>query len=117
MSTTYTPQALTATQLQQLCADVKQALSALYGHRLDRIVLYGSYARGDFHAESDVDFMVILRDDKVQAGHEVRQMALVIGPLALKYTIEVSVFPVASQTHLKATNPLYEAVQQESIPL
>ncbi|WP_375446129.1 hypothetical protein [uncultured Fibrella sp.] len=61
--------------------------------------------------------MVILRDDNMQAGYEVRQMAQVIGPLALKYVVEVSVFPVALQTYLKTHTLLYQAVQQESIQL
>ncbi len=117
MSTVYAPKALSTTSLQELCAALKQALIDLYDSRLDRILLYGSYARGDFHAESDVDFMVVLRDEVVRAGWEVRQMAPLIGPLSLKYAVEVSVFPVAVQAYLSEKTLLYQAVQQESIEL
>ena len=61
---TYDPKPLTAGQLQRLSQEVKQALTELYGERLDRVILYGSYARGDFHAESDVDYLVVLRDEE-----------------------------------------------------
>lgn len=48
----------------------RQTLTELYGNRLNWVILYGSYARGDFHVESDVDYMVVLNDAEVQAGKE-----------------------------------------------
>ncbi|WP_018617586.1 nucleotidyltransferase domain-containing protein [Spirosoma luteum] len=112
MNITYDPKPLTNSQLQTLSRDVKQVLTELYGERLEQVVLYGSYARGDFHAESDVDYLVVLRDD-VKAGKEVRRMAPVIGPLSLKYAVEVSIFPVAMEKYLLGYTPFYQAVQQE----
>ena len=40
----------------------------LYGDHLMRVVLYGSYARGDFREDSDIDVMVLvdLDDDGVE---------------------------------------------------
>lgn len=39
----------------------RQALAELYGNRLDRVVLFGSRARGDARPESDFDVAVFLR--------------------------------------------------------
>ncbi len=39
----------------------RDAVAALYGERLDRIVLFGSRARGDARADSDYDIAVFLR--------------------------------------------------------
>ncbi|GAB4027918.1 nucleotidyltransferase domain-containing protein [Spirosoma koreense] len=117
MEIPYHPKALTPDELQALSRDVKQALTDLYGDRLDRVILYGSYARGDFHAESDVDYMVVLRDDEVRAGQEIRRMSSVIGPLALTHAIEVSIFPVSLTKYACGYPLLYQAVQQEGIPV
>jgi predicted nucleotidyltransferase len=38
----------------------RTALTELYGDRLDRVVLYGSRAHGDHHADSDYDIAVFL---------------------------------------------------------
>ena len=41
---------------------LREALKAAYGPRLERVVLFGSRARGDAHAGSDYDVAVFLRD-------------------------------------------------------
>ncbi|MGA8381558.1 MAG: nucleotidyltransferase domain-containing protein [Stellaceae bacterium] len=42
----------------------RAALDELYGDRIERIVLFGSRARGDAHEDSDYDIAVFLRDLK-----------------------------------------------------
>lgn len=43
-------------------SEVKRALGALLGSRLRDVRLFGSYARGQFDEESDVDFLVLVDD-------------------------------------------------------
>lgn len=40
----------------------RAALDELYGDRIERIVLFGSRARGDAHPDSDYEVAVFLRD-------------------------------------------------------
>jgi len=40
----------------------RAALDALYGERIERVVLFGSRARGDHQPDSDYDVAVFLRD-------------------------------------------------------
>ena len=40
----------------------RAALDALYGDRIERVVLFGSRARGDAHEDSDYDIAVFLTD-------------------------------------------------------
>jgi predicted nucleotidyltransferase len=40
----------------------KAALDEVYGGRIERVVLFGSRARGDAHADSDYDVAVFFRD-------------------------------------------------------
>ena len=40
----------------------RKALDEIYGNRLDRVVLFGSRARGDAKPDSDYDVAVFLKD-------------------------------------------------------
>ena len=42
--------------LQTYISEIKK----IYGTHLSKIILYGSYARGDFRPDSDVDIMILL---------------------------------------------------------
>ena len=46
----------------EVLATLRHRLEDLYGDRLARVVLYGSRARGDWHAESDYYVAVFLKD-------------------------------------------------------
>ena len=41
---------------------LRDALNAMYGARLERVVLFGSRARGDQRSDSDYDVAVFLKD-------------------------------------------------------
>ena len=38
-----------------------EILRKIYGSHLKTVILYGSYARGDYKADSDIDIMILLR--------------------------------------------------------
>ena len=50
-----------ATGVDPVLNRFRAALDAIYGQRLDRVVLFGSRARGDAHPESDYDVAVFLK--------------------------------------------------------
>ena len=45
-----------------------QGVNKILGDRVKKIILYGSYARGDFNESSDIDIMILtdLTDDKLE---------------------------------------------------
>jgi predicted nucleotidyltransferase len=44
----------------EIARDVARDLRRLYGDRLSSVLLFGSWARGDAHPESDIDLVVVL---------------------------------------------------------
>ncbi|HFA51564.1 MAG TPA: nucleotidyltransferase domain-containing protein, partial [Bacteroidetes bacterium] len=89
---------------QALIADFKKAVSGLYGDRLAKVILFGSYARGDFHEDSDIDFLVLLKDEKVKRFSEIINMGKVVHPLILKHDIEISFHPMSLQYYNSENN-------------
>jgi len=51
----------------RVCAAAKEVL----GDKLEKVILFGSYARGDYDEESDIDIMVIA-DIALEEAHETR---------------------------------------------
>jgi predicted nucleotidyltransferase len=48
-------------------------LKEMLGKDLSKVILYGSYARGDFNANSDVDIMILVKtpEDKLEKIEEI----------------------------------------------
>jgi len=47
--------------MDQVFVDLKKAIQEIAGHKLVKMVLYGSRARGDYRDESDTDIAIIVR--------------------------------------------------------
>ena len=45
--------------LSLLLEKYRESIVQILGNRLNRIILYGSYARGDFKQDSDMDIMIL----------------------------------------------------------
>lgn len=52
-------------RIRDMLATIRQELTAFYGDQLKRIILFGSYARGDFHEDSDLDIMPVVSGTSV----------------------------------------------------
>ena len=47
-------------EIQELLNLYRQQLQNISGEHLKKIILYGSYARGDFKINSDIDIMILV---------------------------------------------------------
>jgi uncharacterized protein len=95
--------------------DFTETMKKHYGDRLAKIILYGSYARGDFNDESDIDFMVILKDEEVRTSREILNTYKLLYHLALKNDIEVSMFAASQKRYDLATKAFYRFIKKEGI--
>jgi predicted nucleotidyltransferase len=77
-------------KIDKVLAEAKALLSAEYADRLKGIVLFGSYARGDFAEGSDIDILVLL-SPLVDPRAERERIFPAICDLSLKHDIVLSV--------------------------
>ena len=102
-----------------LIGNYAEAIKAIYGVHLKQIILYGSYARGDFRPDSDVDIMVLvdLPDEKF---HEFSDA---LSDLIFEYNVEYGIWfmPVVKNAehfrHWCGVYPFYSNVAKEGISL
>ncbi len=96
--------------------ELRERLRALYGDRLDRAVLYGSYARGEATETSDVDVLVVLdAPDDVRRAQE-RAYALA-HDLWARHGRHVSFRVVSKRTFEEESWPLFRNVRAEGVLL
>ena len=83
-----------AFQPLELLEKVALSCGKLFPEGIHDVYLYGSYARGDFTDESDVDFLVTV--DAEQLGNYRWPLAEIVSDLSLEYdkTISVTVKPL-----------------------
>ena len=46
----------------RMIEDVDKGIRRVFKKKLKKIIIFGSYARGDYDDESDIDFMVLVKD-------------------------------------------------------
>lgn len=97
-------------------AEAHRRLRALYGERLDRVVLYGSHARGDAHDESDVDLLVVLRGD-YEPWVELKRTGRVRHDLLVQYGRDVSIQPFSVEEAADESRPLMFNAAREGVRL
>jgi predicted nucleotidyltransferase len=80
-------------------------LRGIYGARLKKVLLFGSWARGDAHPESDIDLLVVL--DRVDsAWDELRRMDEVLDRHSVANETVVSALPVAEADVVEPARPV-----------
>lgn len=77
-------------EIKTLLEKLKSALKRIYGEQFKEAYLFGSYARGDYDADSDIDILIVLSDFE-KYGAELNRTSELIGNLSLEYGTTVSV--------------------------
>lgn len=102
------------TEVQTMLEELRSGLTKLYGDRLKRALLYGSWARGEATEDSDVDVVVVLVDS-VLPGREIDRMLELVIELDEKYDTLISVYPVSEEDYLATQSPLLVNVRREGV--
>lgn len=101
-------------ELKIILSEVKKELKKLYKENLIDIILYGSYARGDYNENSDIDLLVVLKSIET-VGKETDKIVDAIYDINLKYNTLISVVPVSYEDYKSINSPLLLNVRQEGV--
>lgn len=101
--------------IEPMLREFKATLQTLYGNRLNEVILYGSYARGDYDDESDVDLMILLNDNQVDTYAEIRKIMIVETGFLLKYGLLISPLPISSEKYRVSIGGVYQEARKEGL--
>lgn len=101
--------------VQQIANEYKAILRDLYGNELAELVLFGSYARGDQHEESDVDFAIVFHNPEIRPSAELFKTSPVASRLSLKYGLMISSLPVSLHKKETSMQGVYREIRKEGV--
>lgn len=98
----------------EIVAELRDRLEELYGERLERVILFGSQARGDATPESDVDVLVVL-EGEVRPGEEIRRTSGMVSELSLEHDVDVAVAFISMERFRTEQSPFVLNVRTEGV--
>ncbi|MFM1841876.1 MAG: hypothetical protein RLZZ490_612 [Cyanobacteriota bacterium] len=102
--------------LKTIIPKIKDKFFQLFNDNLISLVLFGSQARGDITAESDIDILVVLRE-KEQRQAKREEIIDFIAEISLEFGVLVSCVYVSQTEFETEKSPLLLNIHREGIPL
>jgi uncharacterized protein len=101
-------------KINSIAQKCKEVLSQYYGARFQGIVLYGSMARGDAQAGSDIDLLILL-STPFDYFAELRQIVDRLYPIQLESEQLISAKPALARDYEVGSLSLYRNARREGV--
>lgn len=105
--------------LNELLKRYVEEVHKIYGEELRTVILYGSYARGDFRPDSDIDIMILVDLEE----EEIRTKSHSLSDVTFDYNFDngLEIMPIVkNREHFKKwlrAYPFYNNIEREGVEL
>lgn len=105
----------TKIQLDNISRQIVQTYRSVYGDNIIAIYLYGSYVRGNYDAESDIDITAIVKGNRLDLQKQLKKVWDTSADIGLENDVVVSptVIPFDEYEEYKQTLPYYMNIWKE----
>lgn len=105
--------------LQIVLSKVTEEMKLIFGDNLKAVLLYGSYARGDYNEDSDIDIFVLVDMEKVALSRYRTQVNYFAARLDLEYDVllAIKLQDLFTFEYYKDALPYYRNVSAEGVPV
>lgn len=101
--------------LDKICKRVAESYKKAYGDDVQGIYLYGSYARGDFDEDSDLDFVANVNGERSSLQQKLYEVWDDTNSMDLEFdtVTQASVIPLKEFAKYKNSLPYYRNIAKE----
>lgn len=105
----------TARQLDIISEQIKECYKSVYGSDIVEIILYGSYARGDYTSDSDIDLVAIVKGDRPVLQEKLKTVWDMSADIGLDNDVIISPMVIPYDEFLKYEKvlPYYQNISEE----
>jgi predicted nucleotidyltransferase len=93
----------------------KQQICNLYGNDLKQVILFGSYARGDFKPDSDIDIAIVTQKKLSKPKRE--QLINFISDISINDDILINFIEITTEKFELEQSPLLLNIRREGVML
>ena len=96
-----------------------EEIKKIYGSHVRQIILYGSYARGDFRPDSDIDIMILVDSTE----DTIKQKGRMVSDITFDFNLDhdIMIMPIVKNVnHFQywlPADPFYKNVKNEGVEL
>lgn len=107
----------TLSDLNEILSYLKSEYQKVYPDTLVRLYLYGSYARGDYTDNSDIDIVAIVKGERKNLQNKLKDIWDFSANMELDYNVIISpsVIPYDEFERYKEILPYYKNIAQEGV--
>ncbi len=107
------------TTLNKILKEIRKVYEEVYGDKLVKVVLYGSYARGDYDNESDIDIVGIVDENRIDTQSKIKKIGKVASDLGMENDIYISLTAIPYDEYKKYMSYVayYRNIEREGIEI
>ncbi|WP_026884951.1 nucleotidyltransferase domain-containing protein [Clostridium akagii] len=104
-------------KIREMLKKIDNKMVDLFKGKLRNIILYGSYARNENTAESDINFLVLVNEDENKIREHEDAITDIMVDLSLEYSIVISIYTQSVSVYESQIKilPFFMNVQREGI--
>ena len=105
----------TRAQLDTVMQEMVKCYRTYFGDRITGIFLYGSYARGDYDDESDIDITAVVKGNRIELQDKLKKVWDYSADIGLEHDVIISptVIPYDEFEKYKNILPYYMNIVKE----
>jgi predicted nucleotidyltransferase len=105
---------MTGSQLEKILQALRLELKQVLGDQLETVILFGSQARGEARTDSDIDILVVVRDE-FDYGDLIQRTSAIVSALSLKYDVVISRAFTSRRRFDQERSPFFLNVRREGV--
>jgi len=103
-------------EIESVLQRIKEHLNRVYGDRIKRVLVYGSFARGEADEESDVDVAAVVADELSPSKVE-QCLAELLFQILMEKSELVTVFAIPETKFNSYNSPLLLNIKAEGVQI
>ncbi len=102
--------------LQTILKSLRHGLYTALGEHVEKVILYGSHARGDARDDSDIDVLVVLKNE-FNYGDMLRRTSDLVANLSLENDVVISRAFASKADYERSKMPFLMNIRREGVAI